>query len=211
MARPSQNLDKKLIAAAKRIAIKGGFSSLSIRGLCAKAGVNIGMFTYFFGTRDKFIERIHKEIFEDFLHDLKLVVNASASPIDKLKAGLLKLAKVNVRDRQLILGIFRDALNNEPIVKKMHKNFVPEDFILIFGIVKECQEAGDLPKDLDPLEILSILVPPLIMPAIFGDGFHHCIDKHIDNPDEYRVDDTTKFELRLNILLKGIKEWAPGT
>ena len=89
----------------------------------------------------------------------------------------------------------------------MHKKFVPEDVILILSTISECQEAGHLPKSLHPLEIFSILAPPLLMPSLFGPFFHTSVGKHLGELDKYRIDDQSKYELRLNIMLKGLKAW----
>ena len=207
LARPSQNLDKKLLNAAKKIAIKSGLSSMSIRGLCNKTGVNVGMFTYLFGTREKFIECIHKDIFHEFMNELKTVVNSSTVPLERLKLGILKLAEVASNDRLLFLGLIRDTLNKDPVTLKMLKNFVPEDIILILDTIVECQKSGDLPKSLHPLEIFSILMPPLLMASLFASGFHSTVGKHLGELNTYRVDDKNTYETRLNILLKGLKAW----
>ena len=180
---------------------------MSIRGLCNKTGVNVGMFTYLFGTREKFIECIHKDIFHEFMNELKTVVNSSTVPLERLKLGILKLAEVASNDRLLFLGLIRDTLNKDPVTLKMLKNFVPEDIILILDTIVECQKSGDLPKSLHPLEIFSILMPPLLMASLFASGFHSTVGKHLGELNTYRVDDKNTYETRLNILLKGLKAW----
>ncbi len=180
---------------------------MSIRGLCSKTGVNVGMFTYLFGTREKFIERIHNDLFHEFLNELKSVVNSSTVPMERLKLGLLKLSQVTSSDRLLLIGLIRDTLNKDPVTLKMHKKFVPEDVLLILSTISDCQEAGDLPKSLHPLEVFSILAPPLLMASLFGPFFHANISKHLGPLGTYRIDDLSKYEQRLNILLKGLKAW----
>ena len=180
---------------------------MSIRSLCTKTGVNIGMFTYLFGTREKFIECIHRDLFHEFLHELKSVVNSSTVPLERLKLGILKLAEVASDDRLLILGLMRDALNKDPVTQKMFKKFVPEDIILILDTIAECQKSGDLPKSLNPLEIFAILMPPFLMPSLFGSAFHSNVGKHLGELNDYRVDNKNTYETRLNILLKGLNAW----
>jgi hypothetical protein len=89
----------------------------------------------------------------------------------------------------------------------MFRKFVPEDIILILETIVDCQKAGDLPTSLHPLEIFSILMPPLLMASLFGKGFHSTVGKHLGELNTYRVDNKDTYETRLNILLKGLQAW----
>ncbi|HVE13339.1 MAG TPA: TetR/AcrR family transcriptional regulator, partial [Elusimicrobiota bacterium] len=67
MPRPSRNLDRKLLDAARALLPKSGFSGLNVREVIRKAGVNAGMFHYHFKSRDAFLRRVLEEVYEDFL------------------------------------------------------------------------------------------------------------------------------------------------
>lgn len=66
MTRKSTNADKKLLENGYKLLIKNGASKLSIRDVCNKANVNLGMFHYYFGSKNKFIEEILNHIYDDF-------------------------------------------------------------------------------------------------------------------------------------------------
>jgi len=48
MSRPSKNTDKLLIQAGRRLLPETGVSGLSLRRGAQEAGVNLGMFPYYF-------------------------------------------------------------------------------------------------------------------------------------------------------------------
>ncbi|MBC7946203.1 MAG: TetR/AcrR family transcriptional regulator, partial [Burkholderiales bacterium] len=50
MPRPSQNTDRRLIKAARKLLPETGCSGLNLRQVAVKAGVNLGMFHYHFKT-----------------------------------------------------------------------------------------------------------------------------------------------------------------
>ena len=52
MARPSQNLDRALLEAGFAELERGGVRGLSVRAVCARAGVNVRMLNYHFGSKD---------------------------------------------------------------------------------------------------------------------------------------------------------------
>ena len=72
MTRPSTNIDKKLLQAGKDLIPKTGFSGLKVRDVAKKAGANLGMFNYHFGTKDKYIEILIKEVYSEFFVSFKL-------------------------------------------------------------------------------------------------------------------------------------------
>lgn len=58
MARPSQNLDRALLEAGFAELERGGVRGLSVRAVCARAGVNVRMLNYHFGSKDEFVRQL---------------------------------------------------------------------------------------------------------------------------------------------------------
>lgn len=206
MARPSKHLDLKLIDLAKSYMCKGGVSSVSIRRLCKEAGVNLGMFTYLFKSRDQFVERIHRENFDRFLEELHDATrDQDSDPLQALRSAYLKLGEVSLRQKDLILSFIRDGMNGEPTIERIARNFVPEDVILMIELIKKCQKKGVLTADLPPIEIFTVLSSVVLSPVLFGESILEKFRLHLKGLSRTSVDRPHQISRRLDLVLNGLK------
>lgn len=85
MTRPSHNIDILLFEKGRELLLEVGFDKFSVRTLCKKAGVNLGMFHYYFKTKERFIELLIEKVFEQYLNEQKEAAKKHAKAIDKLR------------------------------------------------------------------------------------------------------------------------------
>lgn len=146
MTRPSTNTDRKLIEAGKALALRGGLAALSIRAVARRAGVNLGMFHYYFKTRDRFFEVLLQEVYEDFFGRLSAEAHAGGGPEERLRAVLRVFARA-IRDRRtLIYSLLTDSLLGDPATLAFAARNVPRHAALVGEIIAEGQKAGVFKK-----------------------------------------------------------------
>ncbi|TBR21270.1 TetR/AcrR family transcriptional regulator [bacterium] len=151
MGRPSQNLDRKLIAAALELLPQHGFAGLKIREVARRAGVNPGMFHYHFKTRQAFLERVLSEVYGDFLASFKEAAEGPGSPSARLRRVLVAYAHFARRNRVFYSLMVRELLSGSPEMSAFaHENF-PRHLESMLRLMEECRAAGVVRPEPAPL------------------------------------------------------------
>src|SRR5437879_3752946 len=114
MPRPSQNIDLKLVAAAREMLPETGFSGLKIRDVARRAGVNPGMFHYHFKTQEAFRRRVVLEVYEDFLSSFVEAAEGPGGARARLKRVLVAVARFARDNRVFYTLMIRELLNAQP-------------------------------------------------------------------------------------------------
>lgn len=209
MSRKSTNTDKKLLEQGRKLLIKKGASNFSVREVCEKASVNLGMFSYHFGSKDKFIEKILMDIYERFLSDFKLV--ESDSKINTLEIQLTLMAKFARDNRHLILVLLNDILNGEKAVQKFAKSKMRTHFIILAKTLKSCQSSGDIIDVPIPLLLTqiagSIGLSNLIPEVLAQMGVSKVFDFGLSTLTKNLTTDVA-IEQRVKIVIQGISKSA---
>lgn len=207
MSRKSTHTDKKLFDQGRKLLIKKGASKLSVREVCDKAGVNLGMFNYHFGSKNKFIEKILQDIYEEFLSGFELV--EAESKLNTLELQLTLMARFARDNRHLILVLLNDILNGEKAVQKFAKSKMRKHFVILVKTLKACQKSGEIIDVSIPLLLtqiaggigLSNLIPEVLnhlgINEVFGLGLKAVTNKLVT--DE-------AIEQRVKIVIQGIKK-----
>ena len=87
MPRPSHNIDKRMLEAAKKIVCEHGCSGIRIRDIAAKAHANLGMFHYYFKSKRRFTKVLLQDCYDDFFSRLSILLYACII-IDNKKTSL---------------------------------------------------------------------------------------------------------------------------
>jgi AcrR family transcriptional regulator len=206
MTRKTSNIDKKLLEHGYKLLIENGASKLSIRDVCDAAEVNLGMFNYYFGSKNKFIEQILSNIYEEFFSNFQLL--ETESTLGTLELQLTLMAKFARDNRHLILILLNDILNGEKIVQDFAKRKMRKHFIVLVKTLKSCQKSG---------EIINIPLPLLITHIAGSIGLSTLIPEVLSNMKvnaifKLGISAVTKtlmtdqaIEQRVKITLQGIK------
>ncbi|WP_127718254.1 TetR/AcrR family transcriptional regulator [Halobacteriovorax sp. HLS] len=207
MSRKSTHTDKKLFDQGRKLLIKKGASQLSVREVCDKAGVNLGMFNYHFGSKDKFIEKILLDIYESFLADFELV--ESDTKLDTLELQLTLMARFARDNRHLILVLLNDVLNGEKAVQKFAKSKMRKHFMILAKTLKSCQKSGEIIDAPIPLLLTqiagSIGLSNLIPEVLSHLGINKVFDLGLKAVTNKLITDEA-IELRVKIVIQGIKK-----
>ena len=109
-----------MLRAGIRILKKHGVSGLSVRDVVKEAGVNLGMFVYHFGTKEKFILRTLNEIYLGFLSDLRELQDETSN----LESVLFQIAIFSRENRGILTAVLSDVLSSDKVVTLfLRKNF----------------------------------------------------------------------------------------
>lgn len=165
MTRPSRNIDKKLIQAGKELIPSLGISGLKIREVAKKAGANLGMFNYHFGTKEKYIEALMIDVYTEFLGNFKLDSEKGNNSLERFRNTLIGAAHFIKHNRMLIGPLFEEIVNgNKNIVEFARKNMTKHINIMV-SLIKECQKDGYICKS-SLLTLAPILVGAAALPSI---------------------------------------------
>lgn len=207
LSRTSTNTDKKLLVEGRKLLIKKGASKLSIREICEAAKVNLGMFNYHFGNKEKFIETILNEIYDDFLSDFQLTENEVN--LETLEHQLLLMAKFARDNRHLILVLLNDVLNGEKAVQKFARQKMKNHFSILAKTIKGCQKKGlliDAPVPLLLTQIAgSIGLSNLIPEVLKHLGVNKIFELGIATVSKTLMTDEA-IGLRVQIVIKGLRK-----
>jgi AcrR family transcriptional regulator len=152
MTRPSRQTDQRLIEAAQQLMQRSGLSRLNLRQVAAKAGVNLGMFHYHFKGKEQFIRAVLEHTYQQFFEKFSLRVDGKTQPLEKLRQALLAMAQFSRDNRQVVLSLMQDALNQEPGARAFAQRSMGRHAQVILGLIARCQREGSLP--LAPLPML---------------------------------------------------------
>jgi AcrR family transcriptional regulator len=210
MARPSKNLDEKLILAGRELIREQGLTRLSLRAVAAKAGVNLGMFHYHFKDKGEFIHRCLGDTYAEFYKGFEIQTSSGASTVEKLRRGLLALGRFSRENRHFVLCLMRDLEEKSSEAWNfMRSNFPPPHGKVIAGLIKQGQKEGSLIKVPLPTA-MSVLMSGISFPCLIGGLAERALDnKLLSVPrlavKHYFLSDkaiTMRAELALRCLLK---------
>lgn len=144
MARKSNNLDKKMLRVGANMLRQKGAAALSVREVAKKAGVNLGMFNYYFKNKNEFIKIILEDTYSSFIAELR------EKQTHSLEHVLLSMAKFSRNHHQTVLSLLGDVLADEKnVVRFLQSNFSTHFTILFEVLTKHFNESDYKPKHLE--------------------------------------------------------------
>lgn len=128
-----------MIEAGIALIKKRGAAKLSVREVAELAGANLGMFNYHFGTKEKFLLRALREVYDKFIAELTDTVESHSD----LEHVLFQLAKFSRDNREILTSILSDMLANEEVVSRfLRKHFSKHFELLGRSAQKHLREQG---------------------------------------------------------------------
>ncbi|HJV50157.1 MAG TPA: TetR/AcrR family transcriptional regulator [Noviherbaspirillum sp.] len=167
MARPSQNIDQRLLQAGFELLPVTGCRGLSARKLAEHAGVNLGMFHYHFRSKDNFIRTLLAQMYESMFAELVIKARSGDSPLQNLRNALQVLAHFGRSNQQQLLRIFADALAGERIAAEFLQTNVPRHLGIMAGLIGDAQRSGDIVQAPLP-QVISFLAGAVMAPLLLG-------------------------------------------
>ncbi|MFH1369193.1 MAG: TetR/AcrR family transcriptional regulator [Elusimicrobiota bacterium] len=207
MTRPSQNIDKKLIQAGKELVPRMGISGLRLRDVARKAGVNLGMFNYHFGTKEKYMEVLMTEVYEEFFKGFKIESETGGTPLERLRNALLSAGIFVRENRMLVSALFEEIFKgNRKIVEFARKNMTKHVKIFL-ELLSQCQKEGYIVKTsifaIVPLIIGAAALPSIVIRVLEKNYKGTFLGAFIPVLEKTAISDKRIAE-RIDLALKGI-------
>jgi AcrR family transcriptional regulator len=167
MARPPSGTDLKLKVSGRRLLQEQGMAGFSVRGVCRAAGVNTGMFHYYFGSKDEFLKAVMKDIYSEFLANFHAGVSTGGTPRARLKNALVEVGKFSRGIRRTAPMVFADmAYGNKEAFSFFSANFT-EHIRHLAALAGECRPRSAVRERSVPF-IVAALLPVMIFPVLLG-------------------------------------------
>ncbi len=170
MARPSRSLDQKLIDSARALLPRRGVSGLSVRQVCRRAGVNLGMFHYHFKSKDAFIRRLLQETYDDFFVTFRDAAEGPGDARERLRRVLIAFARFARDHRPFYALLARELLNEQKQCLDFIRRNFPRHASLLFALLDECRREGlvrPLPTPmLGAFAMMSMGTPNILLAAL---------------------------------------------
>jgi len=167
MARPASGADLKLKAAGRQLLLEKGITGLAVREVCRRAGVNTGMFHYYFGSKEDFLHAVLKEMYAEFMLNFKAGVSAGGTPRQRLKNALVEVGRFALGMRKTAPMLFADMAHGKKEAFSFASANLTEHVRHISVLAEECRP-GSAVKERSVPFILASLIPVMIFPVIVG-------------------------------------------
>jgi len=166
VGRPSRNVDAALLRAGRALYPTSGIAGLSVRKVAERAGVNVAMFHYHFGSKERFVAILLGQIYDAMFERLRLAADGEA-PLPALRRALLVLAHFARDHRAVLRRILLDALAGERVAVEFARTNVPRHLQVVAHLVAASRASGAL-RDVAPLQALALLAGSIGAPILLG-------------------------------------------
>jgi AcrR family transcriptional regulator len=152
---------RQIIEAAIECFSRDGFHRATMQDIVSEAGLSPGAIYRYFSSKEEIIEAIADE-----RHARERALIAAAREGADIEQGLRELARAffgsladpeERRRRRLGIQIWAEALRN-PRMLRMVRRGVDEPRAMFAGFVREAQDRGELPPDLDPDAVARLVL-----------------------------------------------------
>ena len=213
MSRPSRNTDTRLLKAGRDLLPQTGVSGLNVRQIAKKARVNLGMFHYYFKTKDVFARRVLQEHYEEMFSELHSEAQSGASPLENLRAVLMVFGRMARDKRKLLIALLRDVGLGEPATLDFLRVNLHRHVELILRLIAQAQAAGQI-GPVAPLNAFALLMTAVNLPSIIGElairhGGKHGVGSVAALVEQQVLTDAAIAE-RLDVALAGLAVYRPA-
>ena len=196
---------KRLIQAGITLAKKQGLK-FSVRELCKKSKVNLGLFHYYFKNKDNFDKELLKAVYNQMLEGITPNITQQGTPYDNIENILLGLYKFSKDNRMFLSSLLGDVLSGDKkLLQFMSQNFT-QHFALLTKELSRTKLTPLAKKQALP-GLTASLALPIVFPQIIMGLFERIGTNNLDfKPDliEQAADDEQQVRNRINMLLKNI-------
>tara|TARA_R110000796_G_scaffold41772_2_gene103356 strand:+ start:17312 stop:17938 length:627 start_codon:yes stop_codon:yes gene_type:complete len=186
----------QILEVAEKLFAENGYDGTSIRHISKKAGINIAMISYYFGSKDKLLNSLVAYRNSDFRMEIETVLAKSTNHIEKLdEIVALIVSRINKNRRTYKIIHFQYSSKDRKFDFESYINHKKENFKLLENFIKSGQENGVFIKNVNSL---------LIVPTILGSYFHFYYNKAffmnlLDINDEKSFESYIKNELTTHL------------
>jgi AcrR family transcriptional regulator len=169
MPRPSQHIDRALLASGRTLYPASGCAGLSVRQLAEHAGVNQAMFHYHFKTKNDFLRTLLQQMYDEMYAGLNNDAGQGGPAVERLRHALGGLARF-VRDhRPVIARVWSDAAAGQAVAREFMRANAPRHVSLLMQLLTQAEREGGVAK-LPPIQRLSFVMGAVVAPLVIVSG-----------------------------------------
>lgn len=152
-----------ILQVAEKLFAENGFDGTSIRDISKKAGVNIAMVSYYFGSKEKLLEGIIIHRAENLKFHMENLFKEDLGPLEKIEK-LIDLYLSLVHQNRCIYQIMNSEVTNKKrlIDTQAFMDAKRNNFNILQKIIEEGQAKNIFRKDIN-----AYMIPPTIMGTYF--------------------------------------------
>jgi AcrR family transcriptional regulator len=161
----STSTRERLLRTGLAQARRRGVRSITVRGVCQRAGANLGTFVYHFGSRDAFVAEVIERWYAPLLQSLAATADRDAVPLARLRTLVLQMADWAAANLRLITHVLIDAAGGEPAAMRFVRSLAGRHPALMLRVIVEAQAARALPPG-EPINMLLFLMGAIALPML---------------------------------------------
>jgi AcrR family transcriptional regulator len=169
MPRPSQHIDRALLASGRALYPGSGCAGLSVRTLAEHAGVNQAMFHYHFKNKDAFLRTLLQQMYDEMFSGLQHDAVQQGRAVKRLHHALCGLARFVRNHRPVIARVWSDAAAGQPVAREFMRANAPRHVGLLMQLLQEAEREGDV-ISLPPLQRFTFLMGSVVAPLVIVSG-----------------------------------------
>ena len=159
----------RLLKEGLAIARKSGLRAVTVRGVSARARVNLGSFVYHFGSRDAFVTELLERWYAPLMAEMRIAVDMQRPPLERLREMLVQFVDWVRANSNFIAHIVMDAASGETAARNFVGSLEQRHPALLLQAIGAAQAAGALRRE-NPLHVLLFLMSTLALPAVLFHG-----------------------------------------
>lgn len=174
----------QILQVAEKLFAEKGFDGTSIRAISKQAKINIAMVSYYFGSKEKMLERLIFYRTQDLKMKLENLFKEELQPVQKIEKFIeLYIEKLDQNKDLYQILHFEISSNKRAMDLKIFTDIKKGNLLSLTKIIEEGQVQNIFKKDINV---------PLLTPTILGTYFHFHINKpffreilNLDTEEQY--------------------------
>ena len=151
-----------LVAALDAFAEKG-FEGASTREIANRAGVQLGLIQYHFGSKQKLWQAAVDRAFGEINQRLDTAVSDPRDPLARTRAGIRAHVHYVAQHPEFVRLMHDEGKRRGPRMRWIVDRHVKPMFERTVPMIRQLQDAGCLPTDIDPLHFVYALIGAIDM------------------------------------------------
>lgn len=140
----------KILEAATELFALNGFTSVSIKEISARSGVNSALISYYYGGKKKLYEKVINTKADVFINLQENIRNQNVGPLEKLRAYVDTIAEMQREHPYYIHLIFRELLNPQTMFEGYIKKRLYRIHQFMAELVQEAMDKGEIGEEIQP-------------------------------------------------------------
>jgi AcrR family transcriptional regulator len=162
---------RQLLDAGREIVRKRGFQALTVRGVAAASGANLGSFVYHFRTRDAFIAALLEDWYAPLMDSLEHVVEGRGTALERLRRAILQLVDFGAEHEMFVGRVLMAAANGDLAARRFARSLAGRHPRLLVSLVAAAGSAGEIVAE-HPLQLLCFLMSSVGLPRLLASAWH---------------------------------------